>query len=83
MFLIQAKYLGISLPPYKANIYEREWSKFDHKTFILDYFSVNWEDLPKIDEQNAGNLNKIYLVQINVLLDPYVPLKRIKFKPWM
>ena len=83
MFLIQAKYLGILLPPYKANIYEREWSKFDQKTYILDYFSVNWEDLPKTDEQNADNLSKMYLVQINMLLDTYVPLKRIKFKLWM
>ena len=28
----------------KSNIYERDWSKFDHKNFILDYFSVDWKD---------------------------------------
>ena len=24
----------------KCNISERDWSKFDHENFILDYFSV-------------------------------------------
>ena len=34
----------------KSNIYERDWSKFDWENFILDYFSVDWEDLLKTDE---------------------------------
>ena len=37
----------------KSNIYERDWSKFDQEIFILDYFSVDWEDLLKTDELNA------------------------------
>ena len=39
----------------KYNIYERDWSKFDRENFILDYFSVDWEDLLKIDKLNADN----------------------------
>ena len=39
----------------KFNIYERDWSKFDQENFILDYFSVDWEDLLKTDELNADN----------------------------
>ena len=34
----------------KFNIYERDWSKFDRQNFIPDYFSVDWEDLLKINE---------------------------------
>ena len=37
----------------KANICERERFKFDRENFILDYFSVDWEDLLKIDKLNA------------------------------
>ena len=33
----------------KSNIYERDSSKFDQENFILDYFSVDCEDLLKID----------------------------------
>ena len=53
----------------KSNIYERDWSKFD-------YFSVDWEDLSKIDELNVDNSTKIYLDKINMLLDTYAPLKK-------
>ena len=61
----------------KSNIYERDWSKFDQENFILDYFSVDWEDLLKINEFNTDNSTKIYLGQIKMLLDTYVPLKKI------
>ena len=74
----------------KSNIYERDWSKFDRENFILDYFSVDWEDLLKIDGLNVDNSTKIYLDKINMLLDTYAPLKKItkyklkfKSKPWI
>ena len=63
----------------KYNIYERNWSKFDRENFILHYFSVDWEDLLKIDKLNA-NSTKMDLDTINMLLDTYAPLKRIKYK---
>ena len=54
-------------------IYQRDWSKFDHKKIILDYTLVYWEDLLKTDELITDNLDKI-----NMLWDTYVPLKRTK-----
>ena len=60
----------------KSNIYERNWSKFDQESFIFDYFCVDWEDLSKSDELNAGNSTKMYLDIINMLLDSYAPLKK-------
>ena len=74
----------------KSNIYQRGWSKFDRENFILDYFSVEWEDLLKIDELNGDNSTNIYLDKINMLLDTYAPRKKInkyslkfKSKPWI
>ena len=64
-------------PGNKSNIYERDWSKFDRENFILDYFSVEWEDLLKIDELNAGTPTKKKLDKIN-MLDSFPPLKRVK-----
>ena len=63
-----------NIPGNKSSIYESDWSKFDQENFILDYISVDWEDLLKINELNADNLTKIYLHKINILLDTYVPL---------
>ena len=58
-----------------------DWSKFDQEHFILDYFSVDWEDLLRVDKQNIDNSTKMYLDTINRLLDTYAPLKRInKYK---
>ena len=77
-------------PGNKSNIYERGSSKFDQENFIADYFSVDWEDLLKIDELNADNSTKIYLDKINMLLDTYASLQEInkyklkfKSKPWI
>ena len=58
----------------KSNIYERNWSKLDREIFILDYFSVGYEDLLKTDEVNADNLTRMNLDKINMLLDTYVLL---------
>ena len=67
-----------------------DWSKFDRENFILDYFSVEWEDLLKIDELKADKSTRKFLVKINMLLDTYAPLKRVKkyklkfkSKPWI
>ena len=80
-----------NIPSNKSNIYDRDWSKFDRENFILDYFSFDLEDLLKIDELNAAdNLTKIFLEKINMLLDTYAFLKRVKkyklkfkSKPWI
>ena len=38
-----------SNPPFtKLNIFERDLSKVDQQNFILDYLSVDWENLTKV-----------------------------------
>ena len=80
-----------NIPGNKSNICEQDWSKFDQKNFILDYFSIDWEDLLKTDELNSDNSTRMYLDKINLLLDTLKEsLKRInkykmkfKSKLWM
>ena len=57
---------------------------------ILYYFSVDWENMLKVDELNVDNSTKMYLDRINMLLDSHAPLKRVnryklkfKSKPWI
>ena len=57
----------------KSNIYEQGWSKFDQENFILDYFSVDWEDLLKTDKLNADNSTGMY----------YKYKMKFKSKPWI
>ena len=36
----------------KFDIYEKDWSKFYWEKFVLDYLSIDWKDLLKIDKLN-------------------------------
>ena len=59
----------------------RDWSKFDRRNDFIDYFSIDWKDLLKIDKLNNDNSTQTYLEKINILLDTYARLKRIdKYK---
>ena len=50
-------------PSTKLNIFERAWSKFDQENFMLDYLSVDWENLIK---SNCGNVNQSGQIQVNL-----------------
>ena len=77
-------------PSNKSNICERDWSNFDQENFILDYFSIDWNETLKIEEQNINYSTEIFLNKINKLLDNFAPFKKIskyklkfKSKPWI
>ena len=53
---------------YKSNIHERDWLKFDQQNFILDYFSIDQEDLMKIDELTSANSTQMNLDNISMQL---------------
>ena len=74
----------------KSNIYERAWSNFDQANFILYYFSIDWNETLKIEEQNIDYSNEIFLNKINELVNNFAPYKKInkyklkfKSKPWI
>ena len=61
----------------KSKIYERDWSNFDQENLILDYFSIDWNETLKIEEQNINYSTEIFLNEINDLLDNFAPFKKI------
>ena len=74
----------------KSNYYERDWSRFKQKNFILEYFDKDWTDLLQIDQQNVNLSMDSSLNNINSILDEHAPLKKVnkyklKFqtKPWL
>ena len=73
----------------KSNNYERDWSRFDQENFILDYFSVEWDNVLLSPNTNTKKSYKTFLEKFESLLDTYAPLKKIsknelkfKDKPW-
>ena len=77
-------------PANKTNIFEKNWSKFNHENFILDYFDINWPNDLKLDMQNVKlSLNNFYEV-INDVLDKHAPYQKVtkyilklENKPWI
>ena len=68
----------------------RDWSKFDQENFILDHFSINWNETLTIEEQNIGYPTEIFLNKINGLVNNFAPYKKtnkyklkFKSKPWI
>ena len=74
----------------KSNNYERGWSRFDQENFVLDYFSVEWDNVLLSPNTNTEKSYKTFLEKFESLLDTYAPLKKIsknkfkfKGKPWI
>ena len=67
-------------PSTKVNVFEREWSKFDQENVILDYLSVEQENLIKSDNENVNQSFVIFLTNFNPILDMYASLKKFPNK---
>ena len=58
--------------------------------FVLDYFSIDWDDTVKISDENIDYSTEAFLNKLNNLLHCYAPFKKIskyklkfKTKPWI
>ena len=69
----------------KSNNYERDWSRFDQENFVLDYFSIEWDNFLLSSNKKTEKSYKTFLEKFESLLDIYAPLKiisknKLKFK---
>ena len=74
-FLVVLNIFNASYP--KSNNHERDWSKFDQANFVLDYFSVEWDNFLPSSNTNAEKSYKTFLEKFESLLDTYAPLKKV------
>ena len=61
----------------RSNNYERDWSSFDQENFVLDYFSVEWDNFLLPPNTNTKKSYKTFLEKFESLLDSYAPLKKV------
>ena len=65
----------------KSNFHERDWSKFKHENFILDYIDKDWADLLKIDQQDVNLSMDSFLNNMDSILNTHAPFKKVnKYK---
>ena len=86
-FLI-APHIFPNVPIRKNNVFDHDWSKFNHKEFILDYSSVDWPHTLKLQTITSSFQNFFY--STSNILDKHASFKKItkykrKFrtKPWI
>lgn len=60
--------------PLSNETFERHWSNFDQENFIIDYFSIGWNEALKIDKQYVNYSSEVSLNKVSLLLDNYAPL---------
>ena len=75
-FLI-APYFFSNLSNRKTNIFERDWSKFNHEEFMLDYVSVDWLHILKLQNNSIGASFQIFFDSMNNILVIINHLKRL------
>ena len=61
----------------KLKFFERDWSKLDQENFILDYLSVDWENLIESVNGNVDQSFISFLAKFSSILDMYASLKEI------
>ena len=54
-------------PSNKFYVFERDWSKFDQESFILDYFDTDWSNLLNLNEKNVDLTTNNFVSVINSL----------------
>ena len=60
----------------KSNNYERDRSRFDQENFVLDYFSVEWDNVLLSPNTNTEKSYNTFLEKFESLLYTYAPLKK-------
>ena len=73
-FIAPNIFLNFFFPRF--NKYERDFQRFDQENFILDYFSIDWNNLLLASYMNVENLYKTFTRKFNSLLNFYASQKK-------
>ena len=76
--------------PKKHNMYTRKTKDFDQEKFILDYNTIDWNQLIDIGKKDINFSMERFLNKFNELLNNHMPLRKMtqkefkqRYKPWI
>ena len=76
--------------PKKHNISNRDKKHFNAEAFLVDYESINWDEIIDLNKTDVNFSMESFINKINGLLDIHMPLRKItqkefkqKYKPWI
>ena len=76
--IVVAPYIFSNLLSIQLNIFERDWSKFDQENFVLDYLSVDLENLIKSNDGNVDQSFFSFLTKFSSTVAMSVLQKKLK-----
>ena len=62
--------------PKKHNIFTRSFKNFSREDFLLDYLSINWDDVIDTDRNDVNYSMDNFLSNFNNILDVHMPLRK-------
>ena len=76
--------------PKKQNMYTRDTRSFNNDNFILDYVSVDWDEVLNVEKNEVNLALENFLNKFNTILDKHMPRRKItrreykqRYKPWI
>ena len=76
--------------PKKHNILIRDKKHFNKDAFLIDYSSVDWDEVTDINKFDVNHSLNNFLSKFNNILDTHMPMRKItrkefkqKYKPWI
>ena len=63
--------------PKNRNLYTRKNKNFDGVNFLYGYFDIDWNTVLEANQNNVNISLQIFLTKINVLIDKYMPLRKV------
>ena len=72
-----APHIFSNAPNKKSNTFECDWSKLNHKEFILDYFAIDWPHILKLQNNDTNTSFQNFFDSMSKILDKHAPLKKL------
>ena len=66
--------------PKKHNIYSRKSKNFNSENFLMDYHSVDWDEVIDINKNDVNFSMENFLLKFNKILDKHMPLRKFTQK---
>ena len=89
-----AQFLFLPIDQFKTNnnknIYQRNLKSFNQQIFLEDIQNLNWNNILELENQDLDNSFNNFFLMIEMVLDTYVPIKKLnkaelklKSKSWL
>ena len=75
---LNAPHIFSNAPNKKSKIFERDWSKFNHEDFILDFFAVDSPHILKLQNNDINTSFQNFFDSMSRILNKHTTSKKLR-----